>query len=101
MISDTTQPMGRWNRKLAGGALTVALVVHLHAIPTLATTQKADSAQSERARAYYLFSLAQQAQFRSELPEALRYLEEAVRTADSSDLRLELAEVYEVLRIGL
>lgn len=92
MISDIAQPIRRWNRKLAGGALVIALVVH--AIPTLATTQKADSTQSERARAYYLFSLAQQAQFRSELPEALRYLEEAVRTADSSDLRLELAEVY-------
>jgi FimV-like protein len=74
--------------------LAVALVVRLHAVPALATTQKADSTQSEQARAYYLFSLAQQAQFRSELPEALRYLEEAVRTADSSDLRLELAEVY-------
>jgi tetratricopeptide (TPR) repeat protein len=49
---------------------------------------------TERARAYYLFSLAQQAQFQSNLPEAVRYLEQAIHTEDSSDLRLELAELY-------
>ena len=49
---------------------------------------------SGRAQAYYLFSLAQQAQFQSNLSEAARYLEEAIHTEDSSDLRMELAELY-------
>jgi FimV-like protein len=86
----------RWRtaRRRAGVAAGVGLVVCLNVAAARATAQPADSTPSDRARAYYLFSLAQQAQFRSELPEAVHFLEEAVRTADSSDLRLELAEVY-------
>ena len=74
-------------------ASAIIVVIGLSGPPALATSGT-ESTTSEQARAYYLFSLAQQAQFRSELPEALHYLEEAVRTADSSDLRLELAELY-------
>ena len=48
-------------------------------------------------RAYYLFSLAQQAQFDNQLTEAAQYLEEAIHTADSSDLRVELAELYSTM----
>jgi len=80
----------RWARVVA----TVGTIGCLSAAAARASAQPADSASKDQARAYYLFSLAQQAQFRSELPEALHYLEEAVRSADSSDLRLELAEVY-------
>lgn len=81
-------------RRLAGKAPPFGAVVCLNVAVALATAQGGDFTPADRVRAYYLFSLAQQAQFRSELPEALHYLEEAVRTADSSDLRLELAEVY-------
>jgi tetratricopeptide (TPR) repeat protein len=81
-------------RRLAGAAAIISAVVCLNVAVAFATASGGDSTSSEQARAYYLFSLAQQAQFRSELPEALHYLEEAVRTADSSDLRLELAELY-------
>jgi tetratricopeptide (TPR) repeat protein len=56
-----------------------------------------ESASHDQVRAYYLFSLAQQAQFRSNLPEAVHYLEEALHAADSSDLRLELASVYSTM----
>jgi len=53
----------------------------------------ADSS-SDRARAYYLFSLSQQAQFKNEMPDAIRYLNEAIQTSDSTDLRVELATLY-------
>ncbi|MCI0658741.1 MAG: hypothetical protein L0170_16940, partial [Acidobacteria bacterium] len=79
-------------RRLGGVAPAISAVVCLNVAVALATASGGDSTASEQARAYYLFSLAQQAQFRSELPEALHYLEEAVRTADSSDLRLERAD---------
>jgi tetratricopeptide (TPR) repeat protein len=88
-----SQP-ARMPRRLAGAAPAISAVVCLIGTVALASASGGDSTSSEQARAYYLFSLAQQAQFRSELPEALHYLEEAVRTADSSDLRLELAELY-------
>jgi tetratricopeptide (TPR) repeat protein len=47
--------------------------------------------------AYYFYSLSQQAQFTRNYNEALRYLEQAVRSDDSPDLRVELADLYSSL----
>jgi predicted Zn-dependent protease len=47
-----------------------------------------------RGRAYFLFSLSQQAQFQRNYVDALKYLQEAVRFDDSADLRVELADLY-------
>jgi tetratricopeptide (TPR) repeat protein len=74
---------------------TLAVVVCL--LPAARASTPTQEASSGKSRAYYLFSLAQQAQLRSQLPEAARFLEEAVRSADSSDLRLELAELYSTM----
>jgi tetratricopeptide (TPR) repeat protein len=58
------------------------------------SAQAAADSSSDRARAYYLFSLSQQAQFKNEMPDAIRYLNEAIQSSDSTDLRLELAALY-------
>ncbi len=72
-------------RPLAGAVLSVLLAGAAHG---------AAESSADRARAYYLFSLSQQAQFKNEMPEAIRYLNEAIQTSDSTDLRLELASLY-------
>jgi tetratricopeptide (TPR) repeat protein len=50
-----------------------------------------------RGRAYYLYSLSQQAQFQRNYVDALKFLEEALRSDDSPDLRVELADLYSSL----
>ena len=76
-------------RLVSARALIALIALSSRSLPAAAGTELQDTA-----RAYYLFSMAQQAQFRSQLLEAIRYLEEAIQSADSPDLRLELAELY-------
>ena len=47
-----------------------------------------------KTQAYYLYSLAQQARFEKDYSRTLEYLEEAIRSDDSADLHVELAEFH-------
>jgi tetratricopeptide (TPR) repeat protein len=47
-----------------------------------------------KAQAYYLYSLAQQARFEKDYPRTLEYLEQAIRSDDSADIHVELAEIH-------
>ncbi len=51
----------------------------------------------QKERAYFLYSLAQQAQFDRNYSDALKYLEEAVHSDDCAELRVELADLYSSL----
>lgn len=81
------------------GALVLALgFLFSSSIPGAPSDTFPLSSGTEKADAYYFYSLAQQARYARNFPDAVRYLEEAVHADNSAVLNLELAEFQLALR---